>query len=214
MLTLPLSRCLPMTNVHRRLWKRAHFQSKQAVDVATLISTNANTGIYFQFSFCSFFLACSVKRRCRFLLACRSEILKLGTGTSSCQRTLRNCCSIDSIPASSIRWLGASGSARVWERCRWSCCSLKLCVWASLWCHRCFKWEHFNLKAEAILELLLDTMHLLYVSSYLHTMAGNCEKNNNWLTSSVLLSNQWRSKRGHEVIGKTYYIWHLLHFTV
>lgn len=117
-----------MTNVHCRLWKRAHFQSKQAVDVATLISTDANTGIYFQFSFCSFFSACSVKRRCRFLLACQSEILKLGTGTSSCQRTLRNCCNIDSIPASSIRWLGASGSARVWERCRWSCCSLKLCV--------------------------------------------------------------------------------------
>lgn len=177
LLTLPLSRCLPMTNVHRRLWKRAHFQSKQAVDVATLISTNANTGIYFQFSFCSFFSASSVKRRCCFLLACRSEILKLGTGTSSCQRTLRNCYSIDSIPASSIRWLGASGSARLWERCRWSCCSLKLCV-----CERAcdviavYKWEHFNLKAEAILELFLDTMHLLYVSSYLHTMAGNCEK--------------------------------------
>lgn len=179
-LTVFCSRC-PWAAAFRWLMSTVAFENalifKQAVDVATLISTNANTGIYFQFSFCSFFSASSVKRRCCFLLACRSEILKLGTGTSSCQRTLRNCYSIDSIPATSIRWLGASGSARVWERCRWSCCSLKLCV-----CERAcdviavYKWEHFNLKAEAILELFLDTMHLLYVSSYLHTMAGNCEK--------------------------------------
>lgn len=84
-----------------------------------------------------------------FSLPCRSEI-RLGTGTSSCQRTLRNCCSIDSIGASSIRWLEASESAIVWGSSADRA--------AAAWCCVCepimsllFLLEYFSARVETVL---------------------------------------------------------------